>query len=173
MEQTFQRLKKQKQNLSQERSCDKLKILIKESGTTLNTIFNNMEKKELTKQMDFIVGLVCDITHLSRQELFSKARQRHLVDARRLAFALMRELFGLPYQTISKHFAMNHASIIHSIKLHKNLLEFDAVYRGRYTKIFRLMYQKYNEEVIDFLKDKLNDDKGHIINTLREDNKII
>ncbi len=132
-----------------------------------------MERKELIKQMDFIVELVCDISHLTRQELFSKARQRHLVDARRLAFALMRELFGLPYTTISKYFGKNHASIIHSIKLHKNLLEFDAIYRGRYTKIFRLMYQKYNEEVIDFLKDKLNDEKGHIINTLREDTKIL
>lgn len=132
-----------------------------------------MERKELIRQMDFITEIVCDITHLTRQELFSQARQRHLVDARRLAYALMRELFGLPYQVISKYFNKNHASIIHSIKLHKNLLEFDSVYRGRYSKIFRLMYQKYNEEVIDFLKDKLNDEKGHIINTLREDKKIL
>ena len=132
-----------------------------------------MEKKHLTKEMDFIVEVVCDITHLSRPELFSENRQRHLVDGRRLAFALIRELFGTPYTVIGKYFSKNHASIIHSLKMHKHLLDYDIIYRGRYTKIFRLMYAKYNEEVIDFLKDKLNDEKNsHVAQTIREDSKI-
>lgn len=132
-----------------------------------------MERKQLVKEMDFVVEMVCEITRLSRPELFSENRQRHLVDGRRLAYALVRELFGTPYTVIGKYFSKNHASIIHALKTHKHLLDYDIVYRGRYTKIFRLMYSKYNEEVIDFLKDKLNDEKNsHVVRSLREDSKI-
>ena len=129
--------------------------------------------KTITKQMDFVVQMVCEITHLTRTELFSRARDRHLVDARRLAYSLIRELFGTPYLKMGSYFGKNHASIIHSIKTHKNLLEYDNLYRGRYVRTFRLMYDKYNEDVIEFLKDKLKDEKNsHVVRAIREDSKI-
>ncbi len=127
----------------------------------------------MSKQMDFVIAMVCEITHLSRSELFSKNRDRHLVDARRLAYALIRELFGTPYLIMGKYFGKNHASVIHGLKTHKNLLEYDPIYRGRYVRTFRLMYEKYNEDVIEFLKDKLNDKKNSdLVRAIREDSKI-
>lgn len=129
--------------------------------------------KIMSKQMDFVTNMVCEITHLSRAELHSRNRDRHLVDARRLAYALIRELFGTPYLIMGKYFGKNHASVIHALKTHKNLLDYDDIYRGRYVRTFRLMYEKYNEEVIDFLKDKLNDEKNSdLVRTIREDSKI-
>ena len=77
--------------------------------------------EKVNHQMSYITKLLCEITHLSEQELRTQSRQRYLVDARRLCYCLIRQLFQTPFEKIGNYYEKNHASIIHSIKIHNQL----------------------------------------------------
>ena len=119
--------------------------------------------EKVNHQMSYITKLVCEITHLSEQELRSKSRQRYIVDARRLCYCLIRQLFQTPFEKIGKFYEKNHASIIHSIKIHHQLLEFDEIYRERYIKIFRLINHELNNELEELIYNKLTNEEKNIL----------
>ncbi len=125
------------------------------------------EKMEL--QMEYINNIVCEITHLNKKELLSESRERYLVDARRLSYALIRQLFGTPFLAMGKFFKKNHASIIHALKGHRDLLEYDEVYRDRYTRIYRLISEELNKDIIKTITIKLNEERDYLADDLRED----
>ena len=63
-----------------------------------------------------------------------KTRQREYVDARRIAYHILRNLHGLPLQVIAKEFNKNHASVIHGIRDVEFLLKTDSFFEDTYNK---------------------------------------
>ena len=129
-----------------------------------------MDKVERVKN---VVGYVSKI---SRKQLLSKSRERYIVDNRRMAFVICRDILELGWSKIAREFNLNHASIIHHYKKHKDLMAYDEYYKNKYNdilEVFKLQIdyveprelireivnikkQRYN----DYLKQKLRENEG-------------
>ena len=72
-------------------------------------------------KLNTITKTACFVTGLTMEELKSESRLRHIVDSRRMVFAIAREYLELSYLAIGKYFNQNHATIIHHVKQHINL----------------------------------------------------
>ena len=66
-----------------------------------------------------------------------KTRQREYVDARRIAYHILRSLHGLPFQVIAKEFNKNHASVIHGIKDVDFLIKTYSYFKETYDKTIK------------------------------------
>lgn len=105
---------------------------------------NKKELRSLVKQTrdKNIINIINSVSHvllIDKKDIYSSRRLRHLVDARRLCYVLIREVFNYPYMQIAKHFNKNHATIIHQIKVHETLINYDKSYYNNYLKIKNLL----------------------------------
>ena len=130
-------------------------------------------------KIDRVKKVVCYVTKMSEKELLSKSRKRHIVDNRRMAFVICRDILELNWTKIAKEFNLNHASIIHHYKKHKDLMAYDDYYNSKYNDIldvFKLQidYVEPKElirEIVnikkqgynDYLKQKLRENYGQVI----------
>ena len=116
------------------------------------------EIERLIKERDtvkVIVKTVCMALKVKEKDFQTKSRERHLMDARSMIYACCNDILDIGCSAISRYFKMNHATIIHHLKKHKSLIDFDSVYAERYEAIVMLIKSKigYNEdsEIIDEL----------------------
>jgi len=132
-----------------------------------------MTKKE---KIERVKSVVCYVSKISKNELLSKSRERYIVDNRRMAFALCKDVLDLGWTKIAKEFNLNHASIIHHYKKHQDFLSYDEYYKNKYydiLEVFKLQIsyvepQELIKEVInikkqrynDYLKQKLKENEG-------------
>ena len=80
----------------------------------------------------------CSVTNISLEELESKSRKRYVVDARRMVFSIAKDYLEMKISHIADRFNMNHASIIHHLKQHKDLITSDIYYKDRFDKLLDL-----------------------------------
>ena len=99
----------------------------------------SLVKQTREKNMSNVITSVSHVLHLELKEIYSESRLRHLVDARRLCYVLIRELFDYPLMTIANHFSKNHATIIHQLKVHETLLSYDKAYSSNYLEIKNML----------------------------------
>jgi chromosomal replication initiation ATPase DnaA len=66
--------------------------------------------------------------------LKDKTRQREYVDARRIAYHILRNVHGFSFQAIANEFDKNHASVIHGIRDFDFLLKSDKILHEIYSK---------------------------------------
>ena len=129
-----------------------------------------MDKVERVKKV------VCYVSKISRKQLLSKSRERYIVDNRRMAFVICRDILELGWSKIAREFNLNHASIIHHYKKHQDLMAYDEYYKNKYNdilEVFKLQIdyveprelireivnikkQRYNQ----YLKQKLRENDG-------------
>ena len=127
-------------------------------------------------KIDRVKKVVCYVTKMTEKELLSKSRKRYIVDNRRMAFVICRDILELNWTKIAKEFNLNHASIIHHYKKHKDLMEYDDYYNSKYNdildvfklqidyvepkelirEIINIKKQRYN----NYLKQKLRENEG-------------
>ena len=86
-------------------------------------------------KIDRVKKVVSYVTKMSEKELLSKSRKRHIVDNRRMAFVICRDILELSWTKIAKEFNLNHASIMHHYKKHKDLMAYDDYYSSKYKDI--------------------------------------
>jgi len=96
------------------------------------------------KKLDKIVETACYVGNISVNEFKSKSRQRHIIDTKRMAYAIVRDVLNIPYQKIAKHFKVDHATIIHHCKLNRQLLETDSYYFKKYNTMLELVKSDLN-----------------------------
>ena len=132
---------------------------------------NSVELKELvlttrTKNMANIIDSVSYVLKICVDDIYSKSRLRHLVDARRLCYVLIREIYNYPLLVISKHFGKNHATIIHQLRVHETLKEYDKAYSDNYLEIKNTLVDDsgFNSQRI------LLDEKSYYLQKLNEIN---
>jgi len=107
-------------------------------------------------RLEQIKKTACLVNNITMNQLESKTRLRHIVDARRMVFSIAKEILEMPYTTIARNFCMNHASIIHHVKQHKSLMDCDIYYKERYNSILELFKHEIGytntEELIEEIK---------------------
>ncbi len=93
-----------------------------------------MRKETLIKH---VIHVVQEETNI--KDLKKISRERQLVDARRIAYYIFRNLHGMSFQTIADIFDKNHASVLHSLKdiefIIKGDKEFSFIYNKCLTKL--------------------------------------
>jgi len=127
-------------------------------------------------KVERVKNVVCYVSKISRKQLLSKSRERYIVDNRRMAFVICRDILELGWSKIAREFNLNHASIIHHYKKHQDLMAYDEYYKNKYNdilEVFKLQIdyiepkelireivnikkQRYNE----YLKQKLKENDG-------------
>jgi hypothetical protein len=127
-------------------------------------------------KVERVKNVVCYVSKISRKQLLSKSRERYIVDNRRMAFVICRDILELGWTKIAREFNLNHASIIHHYKKHKDLMAYDEYYKNKYNdilEVFKLQIdyveprelireivnikkQRYNQ----YLKQKLRENDG-------------
>ncbi len=127
-------------------------------------------------KVERVKNVVCYVSKISRKQLLSKSRERYIVDNRRMAFVICRDILELGWSKIAREFNLNHASIMHHYKKHQDLMAYDEYYKNKYNdilEVFKLQIdyvepkelireivnikkQRYNE----YLKQKLRENDG-------------
>ncbi len=127
-------------------------------------------------KVERVKNVVCYVSKISRKQLLSKSRERYIVDNRRIAFVICKDILELGWSKIAREFNLNHASIIHHYKKHQDLMAYDEYYKNKYNdilEVFKLQIdyvepkelireivnikkQRYNE----YLKQKLKENDG-------------
>ena len=127
-------------------------------------------------KVERVKNVVCYVSKISRKQLLSKSRERYIVDNRRIAFVICKDILELGWTKIAREFNLNHASIIHHYKKHQDLMAYDEYYKNKYNdilEVFKLQIdyveprelireivnikkQRYN----DYLKQKLRENEG-------------
>ena len=88
-------------------------------------------------------------------DLKAKTRRREYVDARRIAYYILRNVHGFSFQSIAKEFDKNHASVIHGIKDFDFLLKPDKSLHEIYNKSCNRIAQGdiRKEQIIQEIKE--------------------
>lgn len=127
-------------------------------------------------KVERVKNVVCYVSKISRKQLLSKSRERYIVDNRRMAFVICRDILELGWTKIAREFNLNHASIMHHYKKHQDLMAYDEYYKNKYNdilEVFKLQIdyveprelireivnikkQRYNQ----YLKQKLRENDG-------------
>lgn len=103
--------------------------------------------KTLDSKIKKAVDSVCLICNISQSEFYSKNRARHLIDARRFVYSYCRDNLELRFMDIAKIFEVNHATIMHHVRVHNELMIYDDYYEKKYDSFIELVVAKI--EIID------------------------
>jgi chromosomal replication initiation ATPase DnaA len=83
------------------------------------------------------------------KDIKKDTRQRQYVDARRIAYHILRETHGLTLRVISTEFDRTHASILHGINSVDFLLKSDADFKNKYNNTVKhLSKGEFRKEII-------------------------
>ncbi len=80
---------------------------------------------------------------LGVDDIRKDTRLAEVVDARKIAYYILRKKYDLSYGSIGKLFNKNHATVMHNFKSIEGLLKYDAVFE-----------KKFNTCVVNFDKEK-------------------
>ncbi len=99
----------------------------------------------------------CSVSNISLEELDSRSRKRYIVDARRMVFSMAKDYLNMKILHIADKFNMNHASVIHHLKQHTDLMTSDIYYKDRFDKLVELYKQNISfinaDELINEIKE--------------------
>ena len=105
-----------------------MKNILKEANEVLS------DKTKLQK----IVEAACLVYNIDISSFYSKVRYRHFVDCRRMVYVICREDLEMSWIEIANSFKINHATAIHHLKIHKQLMNYDSIYRDRFNNFREL-----------------------------------
>jgi hypothetical protein len=83
-----------------------------------------------TMAQKFVIKSVEETTGLN--DITQHTRKREYVDARRIAYLILRKMYGTPYYQIAKLFNRNHATVIYGVNSAQNLIDTDPGFREMY-----------------------------------------
>jgi len=89
---------------------------VKEENKRLRYELNNIP---IERDNDWLT-LVCQITNVTRYELFGRSRKTEINSARMCAMWLMFNKSGKKYTEIARLFNRNHSTVIHAVKQIEN-----------------------------------------------------
>lgn len=104
--------------------------------TPLQTSATKMEWRRPRKlTADEILKIVSIESDIPIPMLKAKGRQRHLADARFLAMYFINEIVGLSSIRIGRFFNRDHTTVLHALRMVKDLYKTDKQYRRRFEEI--------------------------------------
>lgn len=93
-----------------------------------------------------VLEVVAKETSVTVEDIISKTRVQNIAEARQLFCHVIRERYGIPFAKIGKLINRDHATILHSIKAHKNRHDVDKQYR----ELTRNVFVKVENMVYDY-----------------------
>lgn len=103
------------------------------------------DKGKEGKYIRLVLDFVCEKAGITHEEIMSHSRKRYITDSRRMAIHLIYTNTRLNKSAVSRFFNKDHATILHNLKGHDNLMEVDRNYRDMYETISaRLNFAQYN-----------------------------
>jgi chromosomal replication initiation ATPase DnaA len=106
----------------------------KENHDTLMSVVLNVNedytKERISSIVITIIDVVCQVCNVTKQELLSKSRIRHITDARSVATSLVFLSCNISLQHTGRIFNQDHATIMHSNRKYSQLIDVDATYRA-------------------------------------------
>lgn len=106
---------------------------------TPNSLLGSQEK------MDLLLNIMRVETGL---DLKRKTRKREYVDARAIAFYIIKTELNLSLDAIGKFFEKNHATVLHGLRVFYNLIETDKSFKNKFNKIFFTFKKQTGADVI-------------------------
>jgi chromosomal replication initiation ATPase DnaA len=106
---------------------------------------------------------LCSVYGIKHSHLTKGGRHREVVDARRILFWSLRQLFGLSLSTIGRRYNKDHATILYGLKTFDNLVNTDISFRLKTETCFKFLHnqgwseplqvysKKYNPEILEQL----------------------
>ena len=104
-------------------------------------------------KLDRIVETACYIGNISTKDFKSRSRERHIVDIKRMTYAIARDVLRMPYLHIAKYFKVNHATVMHHYKLNMQLVDTDTYYFKKYNTILQMVKSDLNLVEIEELME--------------------
>jgi len=104
-------------------------------------------------KLDRIVETACYIGNISTKDFKSRSRERHIVDIKRMTYAIARDVLRMPYLHIADYFKVNHATVIHHYKLNRMLVETDSYYFKKYNTILQMVKSDLNVVEVEELME--------------------
>ncbi len=120
-------------------------------------------------KVERVKNVVCYVGKISKKDLLSKKRDRFIVDNRRIAFVICRDILEMGWSQIGRAFKLNHATIMHNYTKHLHLLEYDDYYRNRYNDILEVFKMQIDYiEPRELIKEVVNIKKQRYNNYLKQ-----
>ena len=105
----------------------------------------NRYKLELTEERHHTIkSEISSRYNLGWSAIESRSRKRVIIDARRLYCGILRNVFGLTFHQIGEMLNKNHATIVHSMKIHDNFVKILKSYKKNYEEIESMFYLSEN-----------------------------
>jgi hypothetical protein len=104
-------------------------------------------------KLNRIVETACYIGNISTKDFQSRSRERHIVDIKRMTYAIARDVLRMPYLHIADYFKVNHATVIHHYKLNMQLVETDSYYFKKYNTILQMVKSDLNVVEVEELME--------------------
>jgi len=104
-------------------------------------------------KLNRIVETACYIGNISIKDFQSRSRERHIVDIKRMTYAIARDVLRMPYLHIADYFKVNHATVIHHYKLNMQLVETDTYYFKKYNTILQMVKSDLNVVEVEELME--------------------
>lgn len=102
------------------------------------------------KLRDLLINTCCNSFGVTRQQLFSKRKDAHYVEARHIAMYLMRKYNLLrTLVAIGKYFKRDHTTVINAVDKVKGFIEVDTAYKNRVIDIESIVFKEVLEEKWD------------------------
>lgn len=94
-----------------------------------------------SKYFHAVFGFTGEIYDVTTEDILGKRRLRSIVDARRTAMVLAFNGSTLNKSAVSRMFGKDHATILHAIKTHAQLMEVDEQYNKAFHQIESMLVQ--------------------------------
>lgn len=105
-----------------------------------------IKEKYINEALEMIATASSTILNISTKDLMSTKRDREIVDARRIAYAIARLEFQFTFQSIGRYFEKNHATILHQVNTHEGWIQTEDDYRSKYDEVKNFLF---DEDSID------------------------
>jgi chromosomal replication initiation ATPase DnaA len=89
---------------------------------------NQHQSKKYSKET--IIAACCEFFNVTHPEIYSGSRKYYIKDCRHAAIYFMNK-YGMSTVDISKHFMLNHSTVIHCANTVKEIMQVDADYRNK------------------------------------------
>ena len=94
---------------------------------------------EQTHRVKKAVEAACLVCNISEAQFNKRSRFRQFIDARRMVYAFCRQDLRMSFLSVGNNFKVNHATVIHHLKVHKQLIEYDTFYHSKYEAFLDLV----------------------------------
>jgi len=109
-------------------------------------------KSNLTLQELHLSQIICDIHNISFNDLYSKARNVDIVDARKQLSAFLYIYTCYTFAHVASLFGQDHSTAIHNIKKHEDLLQTNNLYCNKFHRFLETVEREMPELMLKINK---------------------